>query len=103
MRARVHGTLLPMIQLPSCSSCGGFIGLALSACPHCGAKLSRARTLAVGMVAAVAGSAVSMTLMACYGMSCADADCIGQPDASGDASDGATDAADAASDATTDA
>jgi hypothetical protein len=98
-----------MIQLPSCSSCGGFVGLALNACPHCGAQLSRARALAVGMVAAVAGGAVSMTLMACYGMSCADANCGELPDASGDASDGGKDSAtndaalDAASDATTDA
>jgi hypothetical protein len=94
-----------MIQLPSCSSCGGFIGLSLNACPHCGASLSRGRAIAIGLLGAVGGSAVSMTLMACYGMSCADANCYPYPDAeSGDASDaGDASSKDSASDATVDA
>ena len=90
-----------MIQLPSCKACGGFIGLALVSCPHCGARLSRARAIAVGIAAAAGGSAVSMTLMACYGMSCVDANCGELPDASGDASDASS--SDAAKDASADA
>jgi len=60
------------------------------------------------MVAAVAGGAVSMTLMACYGMSCVNDTCT-EPDASGDAGDGGAEASgndaslDASSDAASDA
>ena len=88
------------------------MGLALVACPHCGAPLSRVRAIAAGLAAVAGGGAVSMTLMACYGMSCVDANCGELPDASGDASDASSDAAkdaandgglDAASDAQSDA
>lgn len=65
-----------MLQLATCSRCRGFLGIAMNACPHCGAALGRARRIAMGIVGVAGGSAVSMTLMACYGPPCVnDAKC----------------------------
>lgn len=64
-----------LIQLTSCSSCQGFLGLAVTRCPHCGAGLGRARRALVGLAGIAGGGAVSMTLMACYGPGCVSEKC----------------------------
>jgi hypothetical protein len=76
-----------VIQLVSCHRCNGFLALALRACPHCNAPLDRARRALVGLAAMAGGSAVSMTLMACYGSACVDEEChsYGNDDAAADA------------------
>jgi len=52
------------VKLTTCSECNGFIPPAANACPHCKSKLR----LRLGAVATVlASSAISFTLMACYG------------------------------------
>lgn len=66
-----------MLQLGTCSSCRGFLGISVVACPHCGLALGRARRLAAGATALLGGGAVSMTLMACYGGACINDDCSG--------------------------
>ena len=51
-----------------CSSCEGFAPDSLSACPHCDTVLPAAPARRAGLwLKAAAGSAVAMTLMACYG------------------------------------
>ncbi|MFO0671979.1 MAG: hypothetical protein U0235_20525 [Polyangiaceae bacterium] len=64
-----------MIQLTSCSSCEGFLGLAVTRCPHCGVALGRARRVVAGLAGLAGGGAVSMTLMACYGPGCVSEKC----------------------------
>ncbi|MBK6513455.1 MAG: putative metal-binding motif-containing protein [Polyangiaceae bacterium] len=54
-----------------CSACGGFAPDQARECPHCGARVTPARSalsrLARGVVTAATGGAVAATLMACYG------------------------------------
>lgn len=64
-----------MIQLGTCGSCDGFLGIAVLQCPHCAAPLGRARRVVAGMAGIVGGGAVSMTLMACYGPGCVSESC----------------------------
>ncbi len=64
-----------MIQLGSCKRCGGFLALALRACPHCDAPVARAQQIAFGLAGVLGGGAVSMTLMACYGPACTNDMC----------------------------
>jgi len=64
-----------MIQLGTCGSCDGFLGIAVLQCPHCAAPLGRARRVVAGMAGLVGGGAVSMTLMACYGPGCVSESC----------------------------
>ena len=53
----------------SCSSCAGFVPPTASFCPHCSAKVEGLLPLlSRTALAVVGGSAVSMTLMACYGL-----------------------------------
>lgn len=54
-----------MLNLTRCGSCDGFLPRLSIACPHCGA--TAIGTLAKAATTAVLGSAVSLTLMACYG------------------------------------
>lgn len=76
-----------MIRLVTCSQCGGFLALALHACPHCDAPLDRLKAAALGLAAIAGGGAVSMTLMACYGGACMNGRCADyDSDASADAS-----------------
>lgn len=52
------------MKLEKCSACQGFVPTASNECPHCSTK----RMSRLGAVAAVIGaSAISVTLMACYG------------------------------------
>lgn len=64
-----------MIQLGSCTRCGGFLALALRACPHCDEKIPTVSRVVMGAATLLGGSAVSMTLMACYGPACANEVC----------------------------
>jgi hypothetical protein len=55
-----------MDNLISCSRCAGFMTTTAAACPHCEARPSRRRRIAV--LLGLAGSAsLGLTLMACYG------------------------------------
>jgi hypothetical protein len=91
-----------MVTLKQCRACSGFHKNDASACPHCGAGLTGSSPIllrALGVMAAVGGTAFAMTLMACYGAPPHDP-CPAKPDASYDwclqgdaASDGSTDAA----------
>lgn len=73
-----------MTRLVSCKQCGGFLALALRACPHCDAPLDRTKQALLGLAALAGGGAVSMTLMACYGGACMNGDCR-EPHYPGDA------------------
>lgn len=62
-------------MLRACFSCNGFLPQDFASCPHCDAPAaapaaspSRIGKLAAQAAAIVAGAAVSMTLMACYGV-----------------------------------
>lgn len=55
-----------MAALDRCSSCRGFVPAAVSICPHCGASRGSSR---IGTwFKAVGAGAVSVTMMACYGV-----------------------------------
>lgn len=58
-----------MKNLTRCPSCGGFVPALGVVCPHCTRAPARAtvRAIAKGVACIVAGGAVSVTLMACYG------------------------------------
>ena len=68
-----------MRQLGTCALCKGFLGIAVRACPHCGAELGRARKVFAGLSMLVGGGAISTTLMACYGGGCIEDDCSYNP------------------------
>ncbi len=77
-----------MDSLTTCSACGGFLPSAAAVCPHCDARPSRRRRLAV--LLGLAGSAsLGLTMMACYGgpAMCGGSAgyCTDDPDAAGDA------------------
>jgi hypothetical protein len=79
-----------MDSLTTCSACGGFLPATAAACPHCDARPSRRRRLAV--LLGLAGSAsLGLTMMACYGgpAMCGGSAgyCPDNPDASGDATE----------------
>ena len=94
-----------MRQLGTCALCKGFLGISVRACPHCGAELGRARKVLAGVSMLASGSAVSATLMACYGGACVgenscgdgyyggDADTRTKADAQVGVDDGSTDGA----------
>lgn len=90
-----------MIQLGTCSSCKGFLGIAVRACPHCGIALGRARRIVAGLTGLAGGGAVSMTLMACYGPGCVNEECRydGPDDAGRTAADARVTPFDASADA----
>ena len=55
-----------MDSLTTCSACGGFLPSTAAVCPHCDARPTRRRRLAV--LLGLAGSAsLGLTMMACYG------------------------------------
>jgi hypothetical protein len=57
-----------MQKLPDCARCGGFMPMEAKACPHCGARLSRAtRSLKKTLLRALGGGLIAATLSACYG------------------------------------
>lgn len=56
------------MQLASCDSCDGFVPVASTRCPNCDAAQPRTgRGLLARAGQALAGGAVAVTLMACYG------------------------------------
>jgi len=61
-----------------CSKCRSFVPGKVAACPGCGAARSPAPTKLGGLFALAGGSAIAMTLTACYG---APIDPIREPDA----------------------
>lgn len=69
------------MQLVSCPRCDGFVPQSASKCPHCAAaKSSVWGTMSRAALAVVSGSALSVTLMACYG----SPPCETGPDGDGD-------------------
>ncbi len=103
-----------MLNLTRCSACAGFVPMLSLSCPHCGAAaLGKIAKVATGTIL---GSAVSVTLMACYG--CPPEGCATGYDggasssssggsssssSSSSGSSGTADAGDAATDARSDA
>ena len=95
-------------ELATCDGCGGFVPVGAPTCPHCS---SREPFLAAGSLVRIGiglfgGSALAMTLMACYGAPCADDGSGGCRDYSGDTgadADADADAGDAADAADADA
>lgn len=61
-----------MSVLSSCPSCSGFVPPGLGRCPNCGAQASGGgllrRLKILGVTGLLGGSAVALTLMACYGL-----------------------------------
>ena len=63
----------PTMTLPRCDRCDGFVPPSVTACPNCEPAAARGVDAARGWVRfglllrVTAGSAVAMTLMACYG------------------------------------
>jgi len=92
-----------MVTLSLCRACSGFHKTDASTCPHCGAVPTASSAIllrALGVMAAVGGTAFAMTLMACYGGPPDNPTCPPQLDASYDwclhgdgASDGSSDGA----------
>src|SRR5580658_6594765 len=99
------------MALRRCPRCEGFVPAKVDACPNCAATVARRALLSrVGLAGGIfGGSALAVTLMACYGMApCADGgDSCYNPPANNDAGDSAAppdsaspdSAADAAGDA----
>lgn len=65
-------------MISSCNACPGFVPAGVDSCPHCGAAAPSPSSISTGRGAAaklltvakaIGGSAVMMTLMACYGIS----------------------------------
>ena len=56
-----------MALMGRCRSCGGFVPGARRVCPNCGAAVMGLNRMVRGLVAAVGGVAIPVTLMACYG------------------------------------
>ncbi len=61
-----------MPKLSSCSSCEGFLPTGARVCPHCDARIAgpglSITKIYRGLMATTVGSALSVTLMACYGV-----------------------------------
>ena len=71
--------------LSSCPACAGFVPVKSRRCPHCSARMAVAgsdtfRRIAKAALALSSGSAMCMTLMACYGLP----PCQSSDDADGD-------------------
>src|SRR5262245_59774508 len=76
-------------MLRTCPSCSGFLPPRGSTCPHCGQhcreadamvgeatrRATRRQRLLRGLLPSAAGGAVSVTLMACYGLPPCEPDC----------------------------
>ena len=57
------------MRLFNCSQCSGFVPPLVSICPNCSARVGTiGGTLGRAALAVVGGGAMSMTLMACYGL-----------------------------------
>jgi hypothetical protein len=56
-----------MTHLQACPSCDGFVPPTSTQCPNCHAVRPRPQPLLVRACQALAGGAVAVTLMACYG------------------------------------
>ena len=76
-----------MSSLKTCSSCQGFVPIAMDTCPNCNASIST-RSFLKGPLKAMGtvflGSAMAMTLSACYGspvMTPLDCESAGCPEA----------------------
>jgi len=64
-----------MSKLMICSGCEGFIPAGRQSCPNCAPGFSRSlRDSMKTVLTALAGSAMAVTLSACYGSPCAGAD-----------------------------
>lgn len=61
-----------MTTLNRCARCEGFLPASAARCPHCETALPRWVKLAATVLG---GTALSMTLSACYGGSCAGGGC----------------------------
>lgn len=69
-----------MAQLSTCNKCSGFVRSESTKCPHCEAPKAAGSSWglrALGLLGTVGGSAIAVTMMACYG--CPDAQACGYP------------------------
>ena len=87
-------TIVDMNELMSCVGCGGFSNVTAASCPHCGARMPRARRRRIAVLLGLAGSAsLGLTMMACYGAPPCEPGtpgCMKTPDAAAGNPDGGT-------------